>query len=111
MIRVLFQVGVLFAGFLVLIVGLSFLSPTVVEVSVKSIYYIMGLLCTPFMLESISFIFGLLLLLTYNQIKRQEEGDEWIKLEVPVDLLVDSREQVTRINNNTDLSNQDSIIN
>jgi hypothetical protein len=52
------------------------------ELIAKSIMTLAGWLATPFVLESSTAILGLVIVLTYNEWRRRQDGPEWVEMEV-----------------------------
>ena len=55
-------------------------SPTASEVVWTAATNLFGFFTTPFVLEASLAIFGLLAVVTWNEWRRQREGDEWVYL-------------------------------
>jgi len=59
------------------------LNETAREIFAKSFFTIAGALATPFILETSFALFGLVVVLVFNEYRRLKDGPEWVELEVP----------------------------
>lgn len=55
------------------------------ELLAKSFMTIAGYLATPFILETSAAIFGLVMVLVYNEWRRGKDGPDWVEMEVKED--------------------------
>jgi hypothetical protein len=55
-------------------------SPTAREVVWTGVTNLFGFFTTPFVLEASLAVFGLLAVVTWNEWRRQQDGDEWVYL-------------------------------
>lgn len=57
-------------------------SETARELLAKSLMTLAGWLATPFILESSAAITGFIIVLTYNEWRRRQDGPEWVEMQV-----------------------------
>lgn len=53
------------------------------EVIGQAFWSLFGFFTTPFILESTVAVIGFLIVITWNQWRRDQETDEWVEMEVP----------------------------
>ncbi|HCN27834.1 MAG TPA: hypothetical protein DIT64_03435 [Verrucomicrobiales bacterium] len=68
------------AAFLAVLIPALVFSATAREVAAKGLMNILGLLATPFILETVTALAGLALVLAWNQWRIQKDGDGWVYL-------------------------------
>lgn len=74
--------------FLVFIAGVSAVwqvSEVGRELLAKSFMTIAGYLATPFILETSAALFGLVVVLVYNEWRRGKDGPDWVEMEIKED--------------------------
>ena len=55
------------------------------ELLAKSFFTIAGYLATPFILETSAALFGLVVVLVYNEWRRAKDGPDWVEMEIKDD--------------------------
>lgn len=77
-----------FLCFLVFIAGVTAfwqVSEVGRELLAKSFMTIAGYLATPFILETSAALFGLVVVLVYNEWRRGKDGPDWVEMEIKED--------------------------